>query len=863
MVSLAELWRAFGVQPDAVVGHSQGEIAAAVVCGALSLEDGARLAALRAKALIPLVGEGDMVSIATGPDESGPLLEPFGERLAIAAYNGPSSTVVSGEPAALKELLSACEAAGLRAKEIPVGYASHCAQVEAIEEELLGAVGELAPGAATVPLYSTLIGEPVEAEALNAEYWYRNLREPVRFEQVTRRLIDDGFTAFVEVSSHPVLAMALQETSEQTVPDSEAIAVLHTLRREEGGMQRFLSSLAQAHVEGIAVDFSPLFENSGAKRVDLPTYPFQRERFWLESGAGRGDPGALGLSAAEHPFLGASLVLANEGSQLLTGRLSLKSHPWLTDHAIGETALLPGVAFCELALRAGTEVGAAQLEELVLEAPLVLGEIPVQIQVTLNAVEGEERYEVVIHSRPEEDEEERPWTRHAQGTLTPQGAATGFEATAWPPPGADPLDTDAFYDLLEEVGLNYGPAFQGLKAAWRVGEELFAEVALAEEQRGEAERFAVHPALLDAALHAAFLEVEADAQMRLPFSFGGVSLGEGSGASALRVRVSVEGERIALEATDPEGLAVCSIASLVTRPLDPAQLQVAPRKAEALFRVEWAEVEVEAGEGVEVEVFQCTPDKALDSAQAAQALSAQALECLQTFLADEERAQSRLAFLTGGAMALSPSETPDPAAAAVWGLVRSAQSEHPGLFALIDTDGSEASEEALAAALSSEEPQLALRGGTARAPRLMPAGEKRLKALAEPWRLDAGKDGTFESISVIPSPEAARPLEAGEVRIAMHAAGLNFRDALIALGLYPEEASLGGEGAGVVVEVGPGVENLDPGDRVFGLTSAFGPLAIGESRMLAPLPAGWSFAQGPRCRSLSAPPITASSTSPV
>ncbi len=550
MVSLARLWRSFGVEPAAVIGHSQGEIAAAVIAGALSLQDGAKLAALRAKALIALMGKGEMASFAASPTELAQKLEPYGERVSIAAHNGPRSTVLSGEPEALQELVDSCEQQGTRARLIAVGYASHCAQIEAIEQELKAGIEDIEPQPSRVPFYSTLSGEPIDTTTLDATYWYRNLREPVQFQQGTEALLKDGHSALIEISAHPVLAMALEETIEAQT-QSQAIA-LHTLRREEGGMSRLLTSLAEAHANGVPLDFSPLFKGLSPTHAELPTYPFQRERYWLEAGQGKGDATSLGQAATEHPVLGAHVALASEGSHLFTGRISQKTHPWTQDHAVSGTPILPGTGFVELALAAGARVGAEHLDELILQAPLIVPESgAIQLQLSLTPKEDEpDAYEVAIHSRPErseEGEEELPFTQHAQGVLnaTEEQPTLGLDTVEWPPPGAEPIPTEDFYEQVAQIGFDYGPAFQGLEAAWKLGEEIYAEVSLAPEQASEAGRFAIHPALLDAALHSTGLSGK-EQGLQLPFAFGGVSLGEALGARALRLRVRPEADTPAL-----------------------------------------------------------------------------------------------------------------------------------------------------------------------------------------------------------------------------------------------------------------------------------------------------------------------------
>ncbi|WP_031080627.1 type I polyketide synthase, partial [Streptomyces sp. NRRL S-118] len=279
MVSLAALWQSVGVRPAAVIGHSQGEIAAATVSGALSLEDAAKVVSLRAEAIAGgLSGRGGMVSVPLPADQVRERCSPWGGRISVASVNGPSSTVVSGEPDALRELLAACQADSVRAKQIPVDYASHSAQVETIREQVTGALADIRPRSSEIPFYSTVTGGLFDTAGADAEYWYTNLRQEVRFDETVRALLADGFGFFVETSAHPVLTMGLQETFEDA--DTGHAVALGTLRRDEGGPERFLTSLAEGYVHGLAVDWDQVYAGTGARRVDLPTYAFQRERFW-------------------------------------------------------------------------------------------------------------------------------------------------------------------------------------------------------------------------------------------------------------------------------------------------------------------------------------------------------------------------------------------------------------------------------------------------------------------------------------------------------------------------------------------------------------------------------------------------------
>jgi NADPH:quinone reductase-like Zn-dependent oxidoreductase/acyl carrier protein len=392
-----------------------------------------------------------------------------------------------------------------------------------------------------------------------------------------------------------------------------------------------------------------------------------------------------------------------------------------------------------------------------------------------------------------------------------------------------------------------------LSAAWQRGEELYAEVSLDPEQAGEAERFGVHPALLDAALHGLMFardgEADAGGGVLLPFAWSDVSL-YGTGASELRTVLRNQGEDATLTLHDSGGRAQARIGALAMRPIAPEQLQIdAPVKRQRLHAVAWRQLELpdHSELAADAELLRLAAEGGVEGAESARASAGQVLETLQGWLHAGHPAGSRLALLTQRAVATAEGESPDLPGAAVWGLVRSAQSEHPGCFVLIDSDGSEASEAAIPAALCSEEPQLALRQGIALVPRLAPASDRpgALVPPPGPWRLESTKPGTLEGLALVASPGAEEALGPDQVRVAVQAAGLNFRDVLIALGLYPGQATIGSEGSGIVAEVGSEVAGLAPGDRVMGLFGdAFAPLARAGTDGLALLPEGWSFEQG-------------------
>ncbi|WP_406815817.1 SDR family NAD(P)-dependent oxidoreductase [Mycobacterium sp. M23085] len=828
MVSLAELWRSVGVVPDAVIGHSQGEIAAAYVAGALTLEDAARVVALRSRLLVRLSGRGGMVSLACSLPRAEQLIAGWDERLNIATVNGVTAVVVSGEVDALAELMQRCEADNIRARRIDVDYASHSAQVDAIAESLADALRGLAPRSSAVAFFSTVSGEPMDTAGLNADYWFQSIRRTVQFERAVCAACAAGYRTFIESSPHPVLIAAIEET----MPDSERACVIPSLGRDDGGLDRFWLSAAQAHVAGVAVDWRAALAGLGGRPVDLPTYGFVRQRFWLPGGStGSQDVAALGLAGAEHGLLGAVVARPDSGGVVLTGRLSTAAQPWLADHAVGETVLFPGAGFVELAIRAGDEVGCGVLDELTLSAPLPLPAAGgVQVQLVVGAPDESGLRRLAVYSAGEHPDAE--WMLHAEGLLRPGTVTPAADFSIWPPAGATAVDVTGAYARLAQRGYEYGGAFQGLRAMWQRGDEIFAEIAVPAEAGAQDAGFGVHPVLLDAALHAVGVAAEQD-QTLLPFSWQGVSL-HASGASRARVRIAPAGAgSVSVELADGAGLPVLSVRSLAMRPVSAEQLTAAPARgshAEGLLDVTWSPIALGGGDGAEATLWELG-DHGGDVVKSVHAATAEILAELQSRLDGE--ATGVLAVQTRGAVALAGEDVADLAGAAVWGLVRSAQAEYPGRVVLIDSDGSLDA----GAVIGCGEPQVVVRQGVAYAARLRPVRTGSTVALpAGGWRLDAGGAGTLEDLVV--SPCARTELTRGQVRVAVAAVGVNFRDVLVALGMYPGGGQLGAEGAGVVVEVGPDVTGLAVGDAVMGLLGVVGSEAVVDQRVVTPVPAG-------------------------
>ncbi|GAA1952205.1 hypothetical protein GCM10009754_21410 [Amycolatopsis minnesotensis] len=709
MVSLAALWQSYGVRPSAVIGHSQGEIAAAHVAGALSLEDAAKIVALRCRELEKLGRDSGLLSVAA--PESVVEQDLAGGGVTIAALNGPSAVVVAGAVDELARLKERWEAKGIRARRVPIDYASHSARVEPLREDLLTVFDGISPRATEIPFYSTVDVEEVDGAQLGAGYWYRNLREPVRFAPGIRKLVDAGFDSFVELGARPVLTAAVQDI----VDDAGAEAVVvGSLRRDDGGLDRFLISLAEAYVRGVDVDWAAAFP-AGTTAASLPTYAFQRRRYWLST-PGRPGEAALppGLARTGHPLLTASIALGDGDGFLFTGKLSADAEPWLAGHEVLGAAVVPGSTFVELALRAAEQVGATAVGELTMHEPLVLparGDIA--LRVLLGPADDAGRRPLTVHSRPESAEDAFPWTRNASGFAGAVVVDGGEELTAWPPAGAVPVNE---------------PLPEALRSVWRAGGDVYAEIEAGEE----AESFVLHPALLDAALSAAgFAESAVDGPL-LPFAWRGIVL-HATGASSLRCRISFPaGDELAIRLADSAGQPVVSVESLRLRPAT-GDLLRSSTEDDSWYGLDWVPSTATAtaaacllGEdefgfggrfgGVRLSdsdaplvLAPFAPDTTLPVHERARALVLRVLDTVRTWLAENEDSDRRLVIVTRGAAT-------DPAAAAVGGFVRSVQAEHPGRLALVDFG--QGAEDALLAAVAAGEPQVRAVDGRAVVPRL-------------------------------------------------------------------------------------------------------------------------------------------------
>ncbi|MFZ1925736.1 MAG: SDR family NAD(P)-dependent oxidoreductase [Solirubrobacteraceae bacterium] len=961
-VALFRLLASFGLKPSFLLGHSIGELAAAHVAGVFSVQDACKLVAARGRLMENLPAGGAMVALQASELEVGDCLEGLEDRVAVAAVNSPYSTVLSGAEPDILELASLWRERDRKATLLKVSRAFHSPLMDGMLEQFHEVAQTIAFSKPSIPIVSNVTGEVATAELLGSpDYWVRHVREPVRFVDGVGLLAQRGVSCLVELGPGGVLSAISRECLQD--PEAElgdddsraesggkrhseqesgrpAVTVTPLLREGRADGLSLVQGLASAWVSGVDVDWGALYRGSAARRVRLPSYAFQRERFWLGSGPRhRGDVRGVGLASADHPMLGAAVELSGEG-WLFTGRLSLQEHSWLADHVVMGKVLLPGTAFLELALHAGARVGCDVVRELVMQAPLVLGERDaVQLQVRVGEVDESGARSLSVSSRVESaagddftaGEDSSEWICHALGLLVggeydggvksadgvDRGGVVAGDEGAWPPAGAEPVSVEDVYDELAEHGLDYGPAFQGLARAWRSGNEVFAEVLLPDGEIDRAGEFGLHPALLDAALHTmalteSFEDAGASSEVRLPFSWNDVRL-VGGGASRLRVRIAPVSEgAVSIAVADESGRPVASIGSLAVRGVSASDFGESNGGQSDMFGVEWVEATVDvsaagrrsmmfatcsldvcdsvrsAGFGCEVFADVGSLGEALErgaeyrtvlldagvrgpadpreagAGEDAGTLASGAplegmpdavrmglhsvLSSLQAWLLDERFSECRMAVVTQGAVAVDVQEdVSDLVGATVWGLVRSAQAENPDRFVLIDVDGEDSCWEVLSHALHLDEPQIVLRHGrvyVARLGSVYGGGVLASPQGGRAWRLGAGLERTLESLALVESPEADGPLAAGEVRVEVRAAGLNFRDVLVALGMYPGEAGVGGEGAGVVVEVGDGVRELALGQRVMGLMDgAMGSVAVADARALVPVPEPWSFAQ--------------------
>ncbi len=769
-VALYRLVESFGPAPDLLLGHSIGELVAAYVAGVWSLPDACALVAARGRLMGGLPAGGAMLAVAVSEDAANTLVSGYDDRVSVAAVNGPAAVVLSGAVAAIDEIERLLAGRGVKTNRLRVGHAFHSALMEPMLAEFRTVAAGVTYRKPSVPIVSNVTGALVGDELGDPVYWVRQVRSAVRFAPGIEALAAARARRFLEVGPDAVLAAMTRQCLAET-PDIEGRSVVAAATRRGGDeAAQFVGFLAVAHASGLDVDWRVLYAGRSSRRIPLPTYAFQRRRYWLPPVDGLGDVRRAGLLSIDHPMLGAAVAVAGKDEWLFTGRLSTTSQAWIADHTVFGAILLPGTGFVEMAATVGARLGVEIVDELVLQAPLRLNGLDeIDIQISVDAPDDTGRRRFVIASRPAgDDATDAGAVIHAHGVFAggpddePIGAA---DAAPWPNDGAG--QADLLYDDLAARGLGYGPAFQGVRRLRRDGADVLAEVMLPPDVAADASRFGMHPALLDAALHAAVDEIGAElpnGTVPLPFSFHGVRLYR-RGASAVRARIRRTGaDSVRLELHDDTGGAVATVEALRARPVDSRALgrdrSIGHR---ALYDLRWVPAEVrvpattdrrrivvlrpdsdaragtetagaaestisEAGETTHAEAVVWFADGARTESDAGATVSARAvhravhaaLSTVRSWLSRTGASDTRLVVVTRNAVAM-PGEDPDIAAAAAWGLLRSAQSENPGRIVLLDTiAGTDVIPEVISAALDSGEEQLAQRSGALLTPRFSP-----------------------------------------------------------------------------------------------------------------------------------------------
>ncbi|WP_437275956.1 type I polyketide synthase [Sorangium sp. So ce375] len=902
-VALAALFRHWGAQPAAVVGHSFGEVAAAHVAEALDLGDAARVIAERSRLLSSQRG-GGMAHVALGEADVSALLAGFADRLALAAVNGQRSTVVAGDAIALQAWLGDLSARGVESRRIAVSVASHCPLVEPQAAALRACLRDIRPRAATIPFFSTVTASRCEGTELGAAYWARNLREPVRFAAAVASL-PGHCSAFLELGPHPVLQRDLTDVR------GEHGCAVAAQRRDQDGMEAALSALGALYVRGLPVEWARTPNGRGAP-TSLPPYPFAGPRYWLpRASAARAHAPGRGL-------LGAPIVSPRVRG--FAGELAETAPAYLTDHRIGGRAVVPAAALVAMASVAASRLlgGRRALTDVVLTEALVVGQAPSEVHVLVD-VTSDGAASVEIFARGPEPG--GAFQAHARAAVSP-------ELELEPPPRVDlaalrarmrqEIDPSALYRRCEAAGLTYGPAFRGVQRVWTAPEEVLGEIVLPPEAGDPALDDAPHPALVDAALQlfSAWLPDGAPAAF-VPVAIDRVSLGGATGLtrlfSHLRLREGGPAEDAAVvdgSLFTDDGSIVASFLGVRARRIDVARIGRRPL-ADALYRAVFVPAGGRPGEGKlpgRVWVF---GERDGLAARLAEAAAQRGVRCVRVSMGEGESSPAahpelpedfhallagtslspdevvvwlgalsegpiaaesitsasaatslagplhlvqalarlpvvpRLCWVTRGARAAYEGASAAPSQAMLWGFAGAVAREHPELRSLrVDLDPSPQEDEALRllAELSgadATDDQILLRGGGRLAPRLVPVDDE-----AHPGNvaLVAETPGALDSLKQRPIGDRAPGPH--EVVIDVRAAGVNFRDVLGSLGMYPgPRFELGSECAGVIVSAGASVA-LTAGTRVVAaVPGSLSSRVVAPAALVAPIPESLGFAQ--------------------
>ncbi|OBG80641.1 polyketide synthase [Mycobacterium sp. E802] len=911
-MGLARLWQSWGIQPDVVLGHSVGQYAAACVAGVFSLEDGARLMAHRGRLFGSLPEGGRMVAVFTDPKQVEQISGEF-PRVSVGAYNGPN-TVLSGPGEDLEKAVARFEEEGIRCTWLQTSHAFHSELLDPVLDEFESFAAQVQYAAPTLPLVCNRTGAVLTAQTvIDAQYWRRHSRQPVQFSESVRTVAALGCSVLMEIGPQPVLTGAAVQVWPEHLPAPRAIV---SLRKGVDDRRQIADALAAAYVGGHRPDFAAVHGGPG-RRVELPTYPFQRRRFWPKGGAIAVEGG---VGSGGSGILGSGKDLAS-GDSVYTSRLSVKSQPWLSDHVIYGTVVVPGATYAAMALAAvGTP---ARAKDVFFYEPIILPEKSSrEVQLTLHPVETGGEWTFQVHSRPY-GERDAEWSLNAEGTVV-----SGVEDAADEPAAdSDPVDEaierlermrpQELFETFADLELAWGPTWSGsLKSLWLGEGEAIGDILVGAELAEQLGTEPMHPVLMDLCTGVAFpafpalLAAEQGVNdLFLPLRYGQVTLKEKMPRRFYcRARwhesaLDSETQVFDLEYLDRDGRHLGGIREFTVKraPREALLRGLGGDATRLLYTLGWNELppppasedgsETAAGtwliagfDELAAQIRGCIPvNRAADpellgqlltqaqerglpfsgvvwragapgTTESAADASARLENEIENLLSAVHTVQGGqklpggLWIVTERGVATESGEPVDPVQSALWGFGRTTINEEPALRAkLVDVDGSPEAVQMLAALLATpvDEPEIAMRQGKLLASRLLPWA--RSGHLTVPrggdYVLAPTERGAIDNLRItekdVPAPDE------GYVQVRVEAAGLNFRDVLNVLGLYPgDPGPIGGDFAGIVTQLGEGVTGVDVGQRVYGsMQGAFSSRFNVPAQFLAPIPDGISAVQ--------------------
>ncbi|MDR7303664.1 type I polyketide synthase [Haloactinomyces albus] len=742
--ALYRLYEDHGLVPDAVIGHSIGEITAAHVAGVLSLTDAVTLIAARGQTMQAARDDGAMVAIAAGESEVLAALEEHAGRVTIAAVNAPEAVVVSGDADIAESVGAHFTDQGRKARRLNVSHAFHSPHMDSAVERFGQALSEVELHEPRTPLVSNVTGRFAEpGEPTDPEYWAHHIRRPVRFADGITTLAERGTTTYLEIGPDSVLTPMADATLADTTTGATEPLLAAAMRAERPEVSTFLTSVLRMFLDGHRPDWDVVIPH--ARPVELPTYAFQHQRHWLDTPVNDGDPTSLGALPAQHPLLAATMQLPDDRGWLFTGRLTQTTQPWIPEHAVLDTVLIPGTAYLELASHAAEHTDTPHIDELTLHTPLALSQdtaLSLRLHIG-EADSGTGHRTLTLHTRTSPDTDAADeWTLHATAILAPTAPEHTPDtdwAINWPPEQAEPVELGGFYERLLGHGYEYGPSFRGLHKAWRHGRDIYAEISLPEDTDNTG--YHIHPALLDSALHPLLLDTE-DSDVQLPFAWSRPTLHD-TRSTHLRARLrGLDNGQASLQLTTDRGSPVAET-TLTLRTINPGQLERLHRTGDNGYKLDWTTLQeppttgtpdvqvltglsldpAALGDAVPHTLVAPAPDaQDEETPTTAHTMARQAMELVQIFLTESTFDETHLVVTTRGAVSTGVNDAvTNLPASTLWGLVRSAQLEHPERITILDLDPNEdgrPAPEVVSRALATSEPQLAQRGKTLHAPRL-------------------------------------------------------------------------------------------------------------------------------------------------